>query len=294
LEASKLKTATIAWEIAEDILVEAEHANLLVIFDCCEAGSLCKSRSPFRFEYLAACLPGAKTKPAGPKSFTRALIWSLKQLRNHERGWYPTSELRDKISKAPGFPKDQYPLLGQRIFSPDYIVFAPSTGVLDTSALARREGLEDHKKQAIHREYLDLRFEFHERITDEVFVETGRALQSLIQEDRIQATRITFVEKHGRSRWPKVLQTVKAVLRFAKNQQHGPSATQTSSSSSEPEVEVLASLINSQRHITQSRIRPTSPSSIRESRRQPPHMNNSLTGGFEPRLSDLGRYRMIN
>jgi hypothetical protein len=293
LEASRLKVATIAWECAEDLLVEAEHANLLVIFDCCDAGNLCKSRSPSRFEYLAACLPGARTKPAGPKSFTRALIWSLKQLRSHARGWYPTSELRDKISEAPDFPEEQYPLLGQRIFSPEYIVLAPLSSVLDASALQRREGLEEHKKQVIHREYLDLRFEFHERITDDVFVETGRALRSLMKESKIQATRITFIEKHGRSRWPALLSVVKAALRFGNYQLHGPSTTQTSPSDIEAEVQVLTSMLTNQRSTIPSSLRSGSPSSHPASRRQSPRIINSVINDFDRPRSVLGRYRMI-
>jgi hypothetical protein len=272
LKASQLKIATIAWDCAEDILVEAEHANVLVVFDCCDAGNLCKARSPARFEYLAACLPGARTKPAGPKSFTRALIWSLKELRNHDQGWYPTSELRDKITKAPGFPRDQHPMVGQRSFSPEYIVLAPSSSVLDANALQRREGLEEHKKPVIRPKYLDLRFEYHEPITDEVLEETGRALRSLIQESKIQAKRIKFVKKEGGSRWPAVLSKVIAIVRFGRLLRY--STTQLSPSVSE--IEVLTYSLNEQRATVPSSLRPPNPSSYPGNRRESPHMVNGV------------------
>jgi hypothetical protein len=274
------------------MLFDAEHANLLVIFDCCEAGNLCKSRSPARFEYLAACGPRERTKPAGPESFTRALIWSLKELRNHERGWYPTSELRDKILRAPDFPKTQFPQLAPRIFSPDHIVLAPLSRVLDEDALEQRKKLVENRKKSIPRWYLDLRLEFHERLSDEVFVDTGKALRTLIQESKIKAKRITFIEKHGKSRWPALLTFVTTALRFSKNQIHETSDTQSGPSGNETRPEVLTTLLNNRLLPASSSLRPASPSPLPGRRRQSIRITNGLTTGNGSSMSSLGRYRL--
>jgi hypothetical protein len=257
-EASKRKfeLATVAWDATERILYPTEHADILVIFDCCDAGSLCKGRAPTRFEYLAACHAGARTKPAGPKSFTRALIWSLKQLKSHKRGWYSTSELRDKVYTAPNFPKEQNPTIGQRFYPGDYIVLAPSTRVLTPGALRRRESIEEQKRPPIRREYLDLRFEFHESVTDEVVKETGRVLRSLIKESKIKATRTHFIEKRGGSRWPPILTVVQAAVRLRKRQARGGCHSRSSSTGIAVQVAPLASLLNSQMAASASSLSP--------------------------------------
>jgi hypothetical protein len=253
--AREFELATVAWDTTERILHPTEHADILVIFDCCDAGSLCKGRAPTRFEYLAACHAGARTKPAGPKSFTKALIWSLKQLKSHKRGYYSTSELRDKIYTAPDFPKEQNPTIGQRFYSPDYIVLAPSSNVLDPGTSKRRDGVEELKTPPIHREYLDLRFEFHESVTDKVFKETGRVLRSLIKESKIKAARINFIEKRGGSRWPPILTVVRVAVRLRKRgaRRHGHS--RASSDGIAVQVEPLASLLNSQLAASASSLR---------------------------------------
>jgi hypothetical protein len=292
----KLELATIAWLYAEQILVDAEHSNVLVIFDCCEAGSLCKSRSPARFEYLSACVAGAKTKPAGPNSFTKALIWSLRELKNHERGWHTTSELRDKVTHAPHFPKDQCPMIGQRFFRPDYIVLAPSSSVLDHAALQSREGFEDHKRPAIRREYLDLRFEFHDTVTDEVFKETGRQLRSLIDESKIKATHITFIEKRGGSRWGPALHAVRAAVRLqgSKHLPNGHYSSHTDFNGIGDQGEPLAYSVNSQLPTHASSLGRATISSTPASRPQSPPKVNGLFRSLDGPQSDLGRYRLVS
>lgn len=277
-----MELASIAWDTTERILFDAEHADILVIFDCCEAGSLCKTRSPMRFEYLAACTAGARTKAAGPKSFTRALIWALKELKNHERGWYSTSELRDKIYRAPNFPKDQNPMIGQRsVSSADYIVLAPSSRVLDDGARQRREGAEVRKRPVIRREYLDLRFEFHESVTDKVFQETGRALRSLIKESHIKAARITFIEKRGGSRWGPILNVVRAAVRLRKRQSTGQYSSHPGFTGIAVQLEPLASLLNSRQAASASNFRRATISSYPTT--QPLPAVNSLFSYTVPR-----------
>jgi hypothetical protein len=76
------KKIRIAWSKCENIIT-ATHADVLVIFDCCEAGSVGGYKSRARrpnFEYITACGEGDYTGIPGEKSFTSALIWSLNEL----------------------------------------------------------------------------------------------------------------------------------------------------------------------------------------------------------------------
>jgi hypothetical protein len=209
-------------------------------------------------------------------SFTKALIWALKELKIHTRGWYSTSELRDKIYSAPNFPKEQNPMIGQRSPSPDYIVLAPSPSVLDDGARQRREGAQVRKRPVIRREYLDLRFEFHESVTDKIFKETGRALRSLIKESHIKAARITFIEKRGGSRWGPILNVVRAAVRLRKRQSNGQSPSRPGFNGIAVQLEPLASLLNSRLAARASNFRRATISSY-PTRQSPPAVSGLLS-----------------
>ena len=65
------------------------------------------------FEYLGATSSTSTTHVPGGSSFTSALIWALKELVN-EKGRFTVSDLSRKITDAPGFPEDQFPILRER------------------------------------------------------------------------------------------------------------------------------------------------------------------------------------
>src|SRR5436305_613963 len=78
----QLDRNTIAWNMAEKC-IESTEADILVIFDCCQAGTLrhdFRSRPGRCFEFLVACAANETTRIPGPGSFTSALIWALKEL----------------------------------------------------------------------------------------------------------------------------------------------------------------------------------------------------------------------
>jgi hypothetical protein len=127
----------------------------------------------------------------------------------------------------------------------DYIVLAPSTKVLPPDAREHREGAERKKRLPIHREYLDLRFEFHSRITDETFEDTAKILRSLIKESKTKTARINFIAKRGGSRWPPILNVVRAAVRLRKRPKQY-SRSRASSNGIAVQVEPLASLLNTQ------------------------------------------------
>ncbi|QDS77662.1 hypothetical protein FKW77_003042 [Venturia effusa] len=103
----------VKWHEAENMLCYVK-ADIFAIFDCCNAGRLCHTRGPALWEVLGACSENQTTEPPSAESFTRALIWALKELRQKDKCRFSTSELRKKIKEAPGLPKQQQPPLKNR------------------------------------------------------------------------------------------------------------------------------------------------------------------------------------
>jgi hypothetical protein len=188
--------AQIAWHRAEQLLMEADASDILGIFDCCDAGSLCNLRGPLRFEYLGACAIGDTTQPAGPNSFTRALIWALKEFKKSKKPFFTTGDLHRKIEEAPQFPKTQQPTIGQRITHSELITLAPAMEQAEVKLLNRK--YSEQRKHQRHGAYLNLKLHFEEHVTDEVLKETAEVLHDLIQKDKIKAKQISFLEKHDR------------------------------------------------------------------------------------------------
>ncbi len=101
------------WHRAEN-LIKDSWGDVLIIFDCCAAGNLGRdigarglwaSRA---FEFLGATSAEETTPEPGPNSFTSGLIWALEQLAVNDG--FTTSELLRKITEAPKFPQNQYPV----------------------------------------------------------------------------------------------------------------------------------------------------------------------------------------
>lgn len=77
---------SIDWTEVENTLGKAK-ADVLVILDCCYAGVLSRAQPSThgtrkKFQYIAACQAGQRTKSAGSDSFTTAFIWALNELAN--------------------------------------------------------------------------------------------------------------------------------------------------------------------------------------------------------------------
>ncbi|KAI9777218.1 MAG: hypothetical protein M1816_004825 [Peltula sp. TS41687] len=187
---------SIAWGLVETNL-EVTEADILVIFDCCHAGALCRpSRGPTRrYEFLGACTEDKTTPSPGPASFTCALIWALKELANKKR-FFASSELQHMIIKAPNFPKNQYPVLFHP-FEPnlDHIVMAPLIEHSEPLRAPPGDYREDY--HLAHEEYLDLRFYFNRTLDDETFVQMARALRDLIRNNDLSIIRIDFRGKYS-------------------------------------------------------------------------------------------------
>lgn len=144
--------ASIEWNEVERTLV-ATSSDVLVIFDCCHAGLLCRSAQDGLvnrtriFQYLGACESEQRTKSSGSQSFTAAIIWALKELA--EESDFPITTLVKKIEARAEFPHHQQrPVLFGGRFAPvsENIRLArmPNTTPQAKSSAAAT-GTEEHK-----------------------------------------------------------------------------------------------------------------------------------------------------
>ena len=191
----------VIWNRTENLLRDTQ-ADVLQIFDCCYAGTLVtRSPSTRSFEYLAATGAGDTTPCPGPTSFTSALIWALKELKE-ELGRFTTQQLTEKIKNgAPHFSRDQTPILSKRnnLNSASFIILeeissGPSTG------LVRLRSASAHENGAPVAMTLRVMWDSRPPISEvERF---GRALNETIMVHNFQVSRIMW---GGIQSWVKVI-----------------------------------------------------------------------------------------
>ena len=193
VEEKMLKRNSIAWSEVESSIGNTD-ADVLLIFDCCNAGRLCR---PYRalgrsyFEFLGACSENQTTEGPGDGSFTRALTWALKKLAKKEEA-FSTSELRHVLMSYEKFPKEQIPVLSDRRMPGEHIVIA-------------RKGLDfqyapkkcERAKELQNREYIDVRFHFDHKIASHHFDATADALKSLVGSSGAYWSRVAFLEQNS-------------------------------------------------------------------------------------------------
>jgi hypothetical protein len=117
----KLKNS-FEWHEVERTLTRTA-SDVLVVFDCCFAGLLCKSAqeglsSNARiFQFLGACESEQQTKSSGDSSFTAAITWALRRLAGESS--FPVTKLVKEIESHETFPHDrQRPVLFSGRFHP--------------------------------------------------------------------------------------------------------------------------------------------------------------------------------
>jgi hypothetical protein len=183
------------WHEAESI-VKKTRADVFIIFDCCFAGNLIsdgRSIHPRRnFEFLAATGHSTTTPVPGPRSFTSALVWALEKLVASKIP-FSTMELFNQIgNEAPNFPKKQIPILRQRYELTDRrLMLAPIPKDGELVPAETTPSVEKHKEAV--KEFLDLRFFFDKRPTDEDVQGLSKELKDLIDKGAIATSRIGWV-----------------------------------------------------------------------------------------------------
>ncbi|KAK8108540.1 hypothetical protein PG984_014341 [Apiospora sp. TS-2023a] len=200
----------IVWESAETNIRDTK-ADVLVIFDCCHAGELERSvRGHWKhraFEYLAATSAKSTTRKPGPKSFTRALIWSLNHLAE-KRPFFSTTELLRTIhNEAPHFPRKQCPRLSEgQLPAKRKIMIAPLTSEAKTraaeaasqaaaSSSQREDDADDSGEEKSH-DFL-LRFVFNCDITEDMLKIIASHIKDLIKGGEINAKDVAWEGING-------------------------------------------------------------------------------------------------
>lgn len=189
---------SIEWVEVERTLGKTK-SDVLVIFDCCHAGSLCRPATRGRrrsFHYVAACKENQRTFSWGDKSFTTAMIWALKEMANSPG--FTVTQLVSKLMEYKSFPRDQQEaVIYPSRFGPSEreIWIAPARAqdaadlTKDIPAGTRRE---DGKPTA---DVLDLRLHFETRATPAHIESTAMALKDFLETNpALHFHRMSFVD----------------------------------------------------------------------------------------------------
>jgi hypothetical protein len=185
------------WRNAEAIIDDTD-ADVLVIFDCCDAGILGRGRSQKhwpcrRSEFLGATSANSTTPIPGVNSFTSGLISALEDLSGEARG-FTTSELRQKIIESPDFPENQIPGLYERrgFASLNYIVIAPVPVTDPTVDMDFASTSEDEPETVV--DYLDLRILMDEPLDEDKVENISKLFKNLIKDRHLPARRVCLLD----------------------------------------------------------------------------------------------------
>lgn len=208
------KMNMLVWNSAEKRL-QGQDADILLIFDCCDAGCL-RSRSSRTFEFLGACASGKTTQGPGKYSFTSALLWALRDLSKDGRG-FDTRRLKNKISEYEHFPKEQVVQLFPRNEGPDWahIYIQPKHPTETSRSRYSRESTPERNVPGprVSWQNLDFRLTFDKYQTEEDMKKLAHGFNYILSQHetlrRVQVTRLSgdlvvetarFWRKYGKKR----------------------------------------------------------------------------------------------
>ncbi|KAK3640473.1 hypothetical protein LTR56_011811 [Elasticomyces elasticus] len=165
--------------------IENTDADVLLIFDCCQAGQLSRHfdralQSPY--EFLGACSESTRTPRPGPTSFTTALTWALKQLAMEDRP-FNTAELRNKLCEHRAFPQKQIPVLAS-LRPGEHIVI--SRKGLKPGTTEQAPTRSEQKDKLSNRESVDVQFHFDHKVNKEDVEAMADALRDIMDRGDIQ------------------------------------------------------------------------------------------------------------
>jgi hypothetical protein len=193
--------------------LEAPDADILCIFDCCNAGGLLRHRGPARFEYLGACGTTETTPAKGPNTFTSALIWALEGFLTQKNTSFNTPQLQARIWKYPTFPRDQHPTLGHHYNFPsrDHIVISPQlkndehqqpVSIHHTKAMRGKNNSSGECKLTLVKgpyDIVDIRYHFDGKLSEDAFMVFAKGIRAseASVEHLVPVRRIQFIAKRS-------------------------------------------------------------------------------------------------
>lgn len=232
------KDMSIAWTEVECTLSKAK-SDVLVIFDCCHAGLLCRPVYRGRgrsFSYVAACKRDQQTHSSGEKSFTTAMIWALKDLAQSS-GFTVTRLVKTLMSYEP-FPRDQQEAV---VYSNRFGEGTQDIWIKPT--MGKRTGLPAQAKlpSGKHEDVmptayiLDLRLHFRKHAPPEHIEEVATVLKELLDTRKcLHSHRMTLLEYTSFVKWSVGRWRTYRKGRGAKDSSRTPKEQQPASSDSEP------------------------------------------------------------
>jgi hypothetical protein len=185
----------IIWNSAEHN-IQNTKADVLVIFDCCNAGEMERNvrGSAFTrraFEYMAATSHNSTTKKPGPHSFTAALIWALKEMVRCKPGKrFSTQELLLQIFHAPNFPQDQSPRLTER--GPTGCLRRIVLGPMDNENALEYEEEDSAQSPIVIQNTLNLRFVFDRPIDMKMVKDLAKDISNIISQRDLGASTVLW------------------------------------------------------------------------------------------------------
>ena len=186
------KENDILWSNVETAIKKLD-AEVLLIFDCCHAGRLCPSvrGTTSYMEFFGSCSEDQTTRSAGPRSFTSALIWALRELAKEPEP-FNTAKLRWKIKQHEHFPEEQVPALFPRFGSGDIVIVRRSLADTLTHAVPGKS----EKERAMHyKESIDIRLHFDCLVGDDIIRSTADGIKVLKNNEKLHLNRIDFQGK---------------------------------------------------------------------------------------------------
>lgn len=201
------KDRSIDWTKVEHTLEKTE-SDVLVVFDCCHAGLLCRpaSRGPRRsFYYVAACKADQITQSSGDGSFTTAMVWALTEMAS--RSGFTVTKLIQKLMEYKSFPRgDQQAVIYPSRFGPGdrEIWIAPNRPQETESTSPTLDSPSDSGRgdKMPTADILDLRFHFKERATASEIEHTAMALRDILDSERfLHFHHISFIDHTSFVEW---------------------------------------------------------------------------------------------
>jgi hypothetical protein len=181
--------ASAVWNYAERTLIEDADCDMLAIFDTCFASNLYKNikqDDPRTYELFTASGHDRTTVGPGPRSFTTALISSLKELLAASKGRpFTIRQVCDKINLNPARRKNQSHVWSRFKRYDRNIALAP----LKRTLAERQEDFNFGQTRAS----LFLRLSLTvERLTEQQIITTARAFSRAVKKTEMPVKRIDW------------------------------------------------------------------------------------------------------
>jgi hypothetical protein len=188
---------SLSWDDAESQFIKPAKGDVLTIMDACFAGNVrAKVERQYgrTYEYLGACDQDRVTASPGQKSFTTALIASLKELREkNDRGTFTTADLMRAIEERSTRRNNPPVLISRAEINDRHILLSPHWRTQADHA--------NYFKEAYIPAYLTLRIELtQEHLSSEEVEDLARKVSGAVRDSTAQTRRVDWLRLSSREK----------------------------------------------------------------------------------------------